>query len=265
MKSFDAERDGTGTAEWADVNENICLGCANNCLYCYAAYSANRFKRRPRAEWHMEELTKRAEMSSYPSRNGVIMFPSSHDITPFNVVACVRVLRMMLSSGNQVLIVTKPRLMVMLRLINDLAQFKEQILFRFTIGTMNAGDAEFWEPGASSPLERVTCLKWAQEEGFRTSVSVEPLLGGVQTAKDVVKTVADHVTDTIWIGKLNKPRLRVCVADQETERQLRLIEIGQTDLQVQGIYAALKNNPKVRWKDSIREVVARKGKNHECS
>jgi len=88
---FDADRKGTGTAEWAEVTENICRGCANNCLYCYAAHNANRFGLRHRDCWHDEALTKRALITSYPAREGVVMFPSSHDITPYNVEDYIRV------------------------------------------------------------------------------------------------------------------------------------------------------------------------------
>ena len=59
MGDFDSDRKGTGTAEWAEVNENICRGCQNMCLYCYAAYNANRFGQRDRENWGREELTKR--------------------------------------------------------------------------------------------------------------------------------------------------------------------------------------------------------------
>jgi len=38
--TFDIQRQGTGTKEWEDVTENIQKGCANNCLYCYAADKA---------------------------------------------------------------------------------------------------------------------------------------------------------------------------------------------------------------------------------
>lgn len=47
-KNFDSKRTGTGTAEWAEVNVNICRGCVNNCLYCYAAANAKRYKTRDR-------------------------------------------------------------------------------------------------------------------------------------------------------------------------------------------------------------------------
>lgn len=132
MEAFDAERDGSGTHEWAEFNENIARGCEHGCLYCYAAHNAKRFKVRERSDWTRVELTKRAHVTSYPRRAGVIMFPSAHDITPLNVHAYTRVAKLMLQAGNKLLIVSKPHLGVISQLCEELAAHKDAILFRFT-------------------------------------------------------------------------------------------------------------------------------------
>lgn len=62
------------------------------------------------------------------------MFPSLHDITPFNLDACIRFVKLMLKKGNRLLIVSKPRLECIRRVLHELDEFKEQILFRFAIG-----------------------------------------------------------------------------------------------------------------------------------
>lgn len=252
---FDAERTGTGTAEWAEVTENIQIGCPNNCLYCYAAHNANRFNLRSRDEWTEERLTKRAAMTSYPTREGVVMFPSSHDITPFNVEYYLDVARMILKKGNRLLIVSKPRFDCIERVAINLEQWKEQILFRFTIGSMNVGACEFWEPGAPGPEERICCLQRAFEAGFRTSVSIEPLLGGIENAIAVVNQSRPYVTDTIWIGKMNKVRLRVSA--EHAQMAVANIEFLQRDEMILELYRYFENDPIIRWKDSIKEVVSR--------
>ena len=252
---FDAERTGTGTKEWAEVNENICLGCANNCLYCYAATNAaNPFygARKQRDDWHNEVLTKRAEMTSYSAKKGVVMFPSSHDITEFNLDACIRVLKLILAKGNQVLIVTKPRFTCIMRLLIDLEPWLDQILFRFTIGTLDDKTSQFWEPGAPLPGERVSALKMAWNTGAATSVSIEPMLAGRFGAMEVVKAVEGFVTDTIWIGKMNKVNLRVPKGNAKAVTDLLYM---QRDVAIVSLHTCLKDNPKIRWKDSIKEVV----------
>lgn len=252
---FDAERKGTGTAEWAEVNENICLGCANNCLYCYAAASAKRFKLQDRDQWHLEEFTKRAKMTSYPARDGVIMFPSAHDITPFNIEKYIRVARLILAKGNKLLIVSKPRFDCMDRLVDDLGEYREQILFRFTIGAISDRLSRFWEPGAPLPEERLRCLRLAHFYFFRTSVSIEPMLAGVDEAEVVIEAVQHWVTDTIWIGKMNKVRLRVDLTVPENLAAVECIENQQSDKAIMELYQMHRDDPMIRWKDSIKLVI----------
>lgn len=258
MTTFDAQRSGTGTHEWAEVTENIARGCPNDCLYCYAATNANRFKLRQRSHWKTEELTKRAAIASYPAKGGVIMFPSAHDITPFNVEAFIRVARLMLAAGNKLLIVSKPRLDCIRQVAAALQDHKPAILFRFTIGTTDTAVAAHWEPGAPAPTERLDALKLAHAAGYRTSVSAEPLLGGLEVARRLLDAVRPYVTDTVWIGKMNKIRARVDMSVPANKEQALAIEQAQTDDEVQRLFGELDGDPLVRWKDSIHEVMARR-------
>lgn len=252
--SFDSERKGTGTAEWAEVTENICRGCPNNCLYCYAAHNANRFKQRSRSDWEREEFTKRADMTSYPARDGVVMFPSSHDITPFNLEVYIRIARLILQKGNRLLIVSKPRMECIYAIMSEFADYKDRILFRFTIGSMATATCNFWEPGAPSPGERVACLRAAFELGFRTSVSIEPMLAGIGMVERVIDACERYVTDTIWIGKMNKIRTRVSAEHADAVEN---IEWLQRDSEILRMFRYYDGSDKVRWKDSIKEVVAK--------
>jgi DNA repair photolyase len=196
-------------------------------------------------------------MTSYPARDGVVMFPSSHDITPFNLEACIRVARLILSKGNQLLIVSKPHYECINELLKELCGFKSQILFRFTIGTLDGPTSEFWEPGAPCPLERGTCLDTAYKAGFRTSISIEPMLEGPDGAFAVVNASDPYVTDTIWIGKMNKIRMRVDMSKPENRTAVEKIERQQRDSEIRYLYQVVHDNPKIRWKDSIKEVISR--------
>lgn len=256
---FDSEREGTGTHEWAEVTENICRGCQNNCLYCYAAHNANRFNLRPRSEWGREELTKRANITSYPAKNGVVMFPSSHDITPFNLLEYIRVAKLILEKGNRLLIVSKPRIECVALMVKEFDPWRDQILFRFTIGSIYKHICDFWEPGAPSPCERIECLKLAQVFGYKTSVSIEPMLEGALGANLVIGAVRELVTDTIWIGKMNKIRLRVDLDEPGNKEAVDSISELQNDQAVIDLYQSRKGDPMIRWKDSIKEVISRCG------
>jgi len=252
--SFDAKRTGTGTEEWAEKTENICRGCRNNCRYCYAAHMGNRFKTRLRGEWEHEVLTKRAEITSYPAREGVVMFPSSHDITPGNLEAYVRVAKLILAKGNRLLIVSKPRLECISALIEELSYWRDQILFRFTIGTTNPELAIFWEPGAPPPKERIGCLQMAVAAGFKTSVSIEPMLAGYDGAVAVVEAVKPLVTETIWIGKMNQVKVRVS-PEAGGREAIAATEYQQRDSEVLRLWSAYQEDPVIRWKDSIQTVI----------
>lgn len=254
---FDAPRTGTGTHEWAEVTENIARGCPCACRYCYASHHANRFRLRERSDWAREELTKRAQITSYPARGGIVMFPSAHDLTPFNLDAYLRVAKLMLRSGNRLLIVSKPRLDCITRLCDELQAYRDAILLRFTIGTVDPAITAFWEPGAPAPAERVEALRLAFEQGYRTSVSAEPLLGGLETALQLLPVVRPYVTDSIWIGKMNKIRTRVEMSDPEVLHHVRRIEHAQRDEEIMALVQALEHDPLVRWKDSFQEVMAR--------
>ena len=254
---FESQRTGTGTKEWAEKNENIQRGCSHRCLYCYAAHNAHRFKLRDRTDWQEEELTKKAFITSYPAREGVIMFPTAHDITPFNLDAYLRVSKLMLEKENKLLIVSKPRVDCISVLVDELKAFRAQIMFRFTIGTMDAAVAAFWEPGAPTPAERVEALKLAFEAGYSTSISAEPLLGGLETAQAVLGAVRPYVTGTVWIGKLNKARQRVDMTQPRNVEEIMKIAAAQSDESVLQMYAALAGDPIVEWKDSIKAVLKR--------
>lgn len=247
----------TGTREWAEVNVNIFLGCEHRCRYCYAAEMAKRFKRITSLDdWGTTccELRPTEVNKARKKVKGRIMFPTSHDITPRFLDECVTVLKKLLAAGNDMLIVSKPHLECVERLCRELAASKEKIVFRFTIGAIDDELLRYWEPGAPAFAERFAALKHAHGQGFRTSVSAEPMLD-VPHAVELYKAVAPFVTDTVWFGKMNDVRRRVEVKSAEDEAAVKRIEQNQTDERIVELYGRLKNKPKVAWKDSIRKIV----------
>lgn len=55
--------------------------------------------------------------------------------------------------------------------------------------------------------------------------------------------------------KVNKIESRVKIEDEEIKQAVGKINAGQTDDKIKGIYARHKNNDKVKWKESIKDVV----------
>lgn len=246
----------SGTKEWAKTNANCIDGCEHNCRYCYARANAVRYKRPAGKDWATMRVNVKALAKPYGKRSGRIMFPTAHDITPAVLGPCLWMLHKMLAAGNEVLIVTKPH-MSCVRAICAMAAantWQKQILFRFTIGAVTDALLEYWEPHAPGFLCRRDCLEHACHYGFATSVSAEPLLEP-QRIDTLIIELSPHVTDAIWIGKMNHIRQRVKIETEEDERRVREIEEGQTDEKIRAIYERYKNNPQVKWKESIKDIV----------
>jgi DNA repair photolyase len=249
----------TGTREWSDKSINCLMGCEHDCRYCYARESALRFKQISRSEdWPHPVIRIRDVEKQHPKYRGVVMFPTQHDITPRNLPECEKVLLNLLTAGNQVLIVSKPHLQCIERLCRTLAPFIKQVMFRFSIGAMSFDIHAYWEPYAPSFDERILALQHAFTHGFETSVSCEPLLEP-EHAVELFDSLKPFVTDSIWIGKMNKIEQRCKDCDPA---EIARIHAGQTDAAVIDIYHALKDEPLVRWKESYQEVIDRhiKGK-----
>ena len=245
-----------GTQEWALHNVNIQDGCEHDCRYCYAKSMAVRFKRRTAETWKDSTLRQKDIDRTYRKRQGRVMFPTSHDITPRNVEHCLLVLMKLLDAGNDVLIVSKPRIECVELLCGDLDRFKSQIVFRFSIGSADDRVLEYWEPGAPTFRQRLSCLKYAFEQGFETSVSCEPMLD--DRIEDVVKAVRPYTTDSIWIGKVNNlaPIIRLnCPGNQVVTSRAAAWVASQSDDAIMDLYQVYRNDRTIKWKDSIKKVV----------
>lgn len=243
-----------GTTEWANKNINISKGCLNNCKYCYANSMGVRFKQHAATEWQHETITYNDSPKYDKLYDGRIMFPSTHDITPNTINATIDALERLLSSGNKILIVTKPRFECVKSLCDKFDLYKEQITFRFTIGSVNNEVLSFWEPNAPSFEERLETLVYAFYSGFKTSSSIEPFLDN--EVEILIETLRPYITDSIWIGKANQLRLNLTnngYNDLITKKRAdNLIELYSTDYKFD-LYNTYKNDPLIKWKDSLKK------------
>ena len=246
----------TGTREWAEHSRNIFLGCAHNCRYCYAREIAVRYGKITSASQWSSMALNAGTLSEKPRKlDGRIMFPTTHDILPENLDTTVDYLRGWLKAGNEILIVSKPHLAVIERLCAEFKEFKNALMFRFTIGSIDDDVLSFWEPNAPGLKERLACLISVYSGQYRTSVSAEPYLDGTLLA--LVRQVEPWVTDTIWIGLMNSIRARVDTKEWSQAAYGFIDDV--IDIQrpkwVRYFYNALKDDPKIRWKDSIRKML----------
>jgi hypothetical protein len=251
------KKESYGFRDWAVFSVNCCSGCSNDCRYCYAKGMAARFGQIPREDWHLERIRAKDVERSYGKFQGQVMFPSSHDITPANLDACLIVLGKLLAAGNQVLVVSKPRLECIKAICQAFQDVRDQILFRFTIGAMDNAILKFWEPGAPSYEERYESLEYAISAGYRTSVSIEPMLDADKIIHLIfyLQYVESH---SIWIGKMNHIKRNITIDSPEIAREVRRIEQEQTPERLQEIYDTFSANPMIRWKSCIKRVLGLK-------
>jgi DNA repair photolyase len=240
----------TGTRQWAPINENCIIGCSNDCAYCYAAKNAVRFGRMTRDEWKVMRYNPNCE-SHIRKRKGRIMFPTTHDLHMEHADWWMPFLRGLLEKGNDILIVSKPQLKAIALICAELKGYKDQIEFRFTIGTEDDKVRQFWEPNAPDILERVAALCHARMQGFRTSVSMEPLLDFDPTP--IITLLDPMVSETFWIGTMN----HMSITEFKSEELLwyyRMRAINSLH-NITKVYEKFKDDPKVCWKDSIQEML----------
>jgi len=182
------------------------------------------------------------------------MFPSSHDITPNNLASCFTVLKNLLEAGNRVLVVSKPHLECIETICDNLPQRIDQILFRFSIGACDDRIMSFWEPNAPCYDERKACLIHSFKAGFKTSVSVEPMLDSANIGT-LIGELLPYVTDSIWIGKMNHMGRLGKGSDIVLRCAIEKIKRSQTDEILREIYDRHNMIPKIKWKKEINKVV----------
>ena len=244
-----------GTREWAVAEIDCCTGCPHDCRYCYARYDAVERQGLGAGEgWRTPRLDQAEVETDRPLYQGQVMFPTAHDIVPEILDSCVTVIANLLAAGNRVLVVTKPHLECVVRLCREFAGEKGRLLFRFTITARDEALLKFWEPGAPGFAERRQSLCHAWEQGFETSVSVEPILDMADVAA-MVRQLRDCVTHSIWLGKMNKIDRRVRAETVEERRQVERIIANQDDARIRELYEQLRGDPLIRWKESIKEVI----------
>jgi uncharacterized Fe-S cluster-containing radical SAM superfamily protein len=250
----------TGTKEWAARNCNLDqVGCENGCRYCYAKANAIRFKRATPESWGKPEIFGCRDL---PKRRDhkTTMFPTAHDITARNADLCRLQIQRILESGDSVLVVSKASVapLSLAASAADFGHYRERVEIRVTIGSADAATLAYWEPGAPCFADRLGALQWAHAAGFKTSVSMEPMLDAFPN--DVIEQVRDFVTPAcgVWLGRANALALRVstnCPFDEEAHGRAASLEAVWNDAACRRLYDTFRNDPLIRWKDSIRNLV----------
>lgn len=244
-----------GTREWAVAEINCCIGCPHDCRYCYARTAALKKGLISSVEhWSQSRIIDQAVNDKHRQYQGQVMFPTAHDIVEDNLAASIEVITHLLAADNKVLIVSKPSVSCIYRICERFCPQRQRILFRFTITARDASILSFWEPGAPDYLNRLDSLKLAHQRGFETSVSVEPILD-ITDLQEMIAELEPFVTHSIWIGKMNRIEERVVIDSDEVAEEVARIRSEQDDKRIVDLYESLQDNPLIRWKESIKQVV----------
>jgi len=245
----------TGAGEWCPFRCNIGDHCSCGCLYCYAKKMAERYKRILNPEEWLVERIRMVSTAKCKKYSGWIMFPTSHDISEYYLPAFRCHLYNILVVGNRVVIVTKPRRTSIEALCSEFSSFRDNIIFRFTIGGLDEEALRIWEPGATSLSERLWCLKYAFEQGFRTSISAEPMLVSCEEAEEFYYAVEPLVTEDIWFGKMGGVGGFTKHSDPEVVRRAVELQKHYKADNILQFVERMTGLPKVEWKDSIKKVI----------
>ena len=216
---------------------------------------AVRFKRRTVEDWKENRPAYKKLSKARKHAPCKVMFPTTHDIVPENLDTCVKAIGALLDAGHDLLIVSKPHLECIMKICKEFSQYREKIMFRFTMGSASDVVLSHWEPGAPSFKERILCLQYAYGEHFKTSVSCEPMLDDNIGA--VVVAAEPFVTDAIWLGKMNNSYARLAMngGNEEDTDILDILMQVQSDDRIFELYERYREHPKIKWKESIKKVV----------
>lgn len=243
-----------GTKEWADKTINFQFGCKNGCLYCYGCKMAIRFYKIQKRFNSLESWTENISINKknvekgWRKAKGRIMIPSAHDIYTENLSEALIVIRKLLEAGNELLIVSKPKLKCIQTICKEFIEFKSQMQFRFTITSLDNETLKLWEPNAPSFEERFQALQHAFYEGYKTSISIEPYLD--YFVSELIQKMEPFVTDSIWVGIMNK---RMSPKEGRDLYDKRSFELLYSVIWIQSKLSDWKKEAKgkLRLKDSI--------------
>lgn len=87
------------------------------------------------------------------------------------------------------------------RAVRDFDLYEKYDAFATTLTFLDPDDSAKWEPGASSPADRLEAIKAAHEKGIQTWASLEPVIDPDQSL-DII-SMTHEIVDHYKIGKWN--------------------------------------------------------------
>lgn len=244
--------------QWSSYSYNFIASkktCRNDCFYCYMKPMRSRMKKTMDDIEDLfvcnKEKVDKGWRESNDETKRVYMFPSSHDIFPENVDDYITIAKKMLEAGNKIICVTKPRIKCIKTICEELSDYKETFMFRFTITTSNNATIKLMEGNSTMFEERLECLKYAYQCGYDTSISMEPLL---EDPTNVIQQCADYVTKSIWIGTMSSMDVLRKNQPEEIQKEFDRLDKLYSKKSLTDMVKKFRDNKKVYWKTSVMRI-----------
>jgi DNA repair photolyase len=187
------------------ISYNICIGCQNKCLNCFAKLSFCTRQRHNASEWD-DMKVKKIQFFSHPKdqesyKGYILQIPTTSDIFPETVKKYCVVTRNALVKGfDEVQITTKARFDCVKEICDNFLDSTDRVHLFFTMTTDQNEVTRTWERNATLFEERLRALKYAFEKGYKTSVIIEPYL---TDPRSFIPTIQEFVSQKFYIGKMN--------------------------------------------------------------
>ena len=261
-----------GTQEWVDISVNTHYFCPYKCKYCYA-YGLIK-KRGKRWKISEESLEKEEFILRYNWKKAinplklpfVVMYPSMHDLIYEGMNEHLWYIknRLIPLKDATILLVSKGDFRVIKEMSSELAEYKSKIIWRLTITTNDQKElSDFFESNAPPYNERIKSLKYLEEKGFRTSISIEPLLPPKNKEMpfgeiEFVNSLSKITNGDIWIGLMNHiPKKRYNgrdITELESKHFSRIENFYDIEWIEKMVHTYYKNK-QIYWKDSIKKIM----------
>ena len=261
-----------GTQEWVSVSVNTHLNCPFQCYYCYAYNLISKWGSKyglTEDEINNKILVRKEEekikFRVINHKDFVVMYPSMHDFIDDDVDFHIKFIkeRILCHDKIQLLLVTKAPYTTIKAIAEELMEYKERITWRTTITSNDSTILEEYEPFAPSFEERIRTVRCLNELGYRTSVSVEPLLIPKAVKNNKFENVVNFINqllsianNKIWIGFMNHiPKTKYHGKDITPELKKlfgRIDDFNKGDW-IERIVHHFYSNPRIYWKESIKK------------
>ncbi len=167
--------------EYAALACNPYIGCAHQCVYCFARNIAARF--RPNDNFgatkvkpgFLRDLAVQARRLQNEGKTGQVLIAFSTDpYQPLNEreEQTRQAIRILHDHDFTVCLLTKGGT----RALRDLNLFSDGDVFGGTLTFLDDKDSREWEPGAALPADRIASLRAYHDRGVPTWVSLEPVI-----------------------------------------------------------------------------------------